>query len=56
VTGITRRVWEHRERLVKGFTNRYGLKRLILAESYEHVRNANPVQQVITGPQEFHSP
>lgn len=37
---IRRRVWEHREGLVEGFTKRYGLKRLVYAEFYEDIRLA----------------
>ena len=37
---ISRRVWEHREGLVKGFTRRYGLKRLVYSEFYESIREA----------------
>ena len=41
VTGdIARRAWEHREGLVKGFTQRYGLKRLVYMEFYEDIRDA----------------
>jgi putative endonuclease len=32
---LTRRVWEHREGLVEGFTKRYGLHRLVYAEWHE---------------------
>jgi putative endonuclease len=43
-TGVTsdiaRRAWEHREGLVKGFTRRYGLKRLVYMEFYEDIRDA----------------
>jgi len=43
-TGVTsdlsRRSWEHREGRVKGFTRTYGLKRLVLIEFYEDIRNA----------------
>ena len=43
-TGVTsdiaRRAWEHREGLVKGFTRRYGLKRLVYMEFYDDVRDA----------------
>jgi putative endonuclease len=43
-TGVTadlsRRVFEHREGLVKGFTKRYGLKRLVYTEFYEGVGEA----------------
>ena len=43
-TGVTsdiaRRAWEHREGLVKGFTQRYGLKRLVYSEFFEDIRDA----------------
>jgi putative endonuclease len=43
-TGVTsdieRRAHEHREGLIDGFTRRYGLKRLVLAEFYEDIRDA----------------
>ena len=43
-TGVTsdiaRRAWEHREGLVKGFTKRYGLKRLVYMEFYDDIRDA----------------
>jgi len=41
VTGnLSRRIWEHRESIIAGFTRRYGLKRLVYYESYEDIRNA----------------
>ena len=43
-TGVTsdlgRRAWEHREGLAKGFTQRYGLKRLVYTEFFEDIRDA----------------
>jgi putative endonuclease len=43
-TGVTsdigRRAYEHREGLVKGFTKRYGLKRLVHIEFYETISAA----------------
>jgi putative endonuclease len=43
-TGVTsdiaRRAWERREGLVKAFTRRYGLKRLVYIEFYEDIRDA----------------
>ncbi len=43
-TGVTsdvaRRAYEHREGLIDGFTRRYGLERLVLAEFYEDIRDA----------------
>ncbi|HKQ45364.1 MAG TPA: GIY-YIG nuclease family protein [Rhizomicrobium sp.] len=31
---LSRRVWEHREGLVEGFTKRYGVKRLVYFEMF----------------------
>ena len=43
-TGVTsdlaHRAFEHREGLLKGFTKRYGLKRLVYAEFFEDIRAA----------------
>jgi putative endonuclease len=43
-TGVTsdlsRRVWEHREGLVSGFTSRYGCKLLVYYERYEKMLDA----------------
>jgi len=43
-TGVTnnlaRRVFEHREGLLEGFTKRYGLKRLVYYERYDDIRHA----------------
>jgi len=37
---IARRVYEHREGLVEGFTKRYGLKRLVYVERHDDIRDA----------------
>jgi putative endonuclease len=37
---ISRRAFEHREGLAKGFTRRYGLKRLVYTEHYENIADA----------------
>ena len=43
-TGVTsnlsRRVWEHREVLVSGFTARYGCKMLVYFEQYDSIQDA----------------
>ena len=39
-SNIARRAFEHREGLSDGFTRRYGLKRLVLTEFYEDIRDA----------------
>jgi putative endonuclease len=37
---VGRRAFEHRERLVDGFTKQYGLKRLVYYEFHEDIRTA----------------
>ena len=37
---LARRVWEHREGLVEGFTKKYGLKRLVYAERHDEIEDA----------------
>lgn len=37
---LARRVWEHREGVVDGFTKRYQLKRLVYAEHHNDIRVA----------------
>ena len=39
-SNIARRAFERREGLIDGFTRRYGLKRLVLTEFYEDIRDA----------------
>jgi putative endonuclease len=41
VTGnLARRIWEHREGVIDGFSKRYGLKRLVYYEPYDGIHNA----------------
>jgi putative endonuclease len=44
---LPRRIWEHREGLVVGFTKRYGLKRLVFFERHEHIVSAIQREQNI---------
>ena len=37
---IAKRAYEHREGVVKGFTKRYGLKRLVYYECFDDIRDA----------------
>jgi putative endonuclease len=37
---LVRRVWEHREGVVPGFTKRYGIKRLVYFEGFREPGNA----------------
>src|SRR3954447_21808952 len=50
VTGdLSRRVYEHRHRLVPGFTSRYKIDRLVHAEAYPEVRDAISREKQIKG-------
>ena len=37
---LARRLWEHREGVVEGFSKRYGLKRLVYAEWHDDITDA----------------
>jgi putative endonuclease len=37
---LARRVWEHREGFVDGFTKRHGLKRLVYVERFDDIATA----------------
>lgn len=37
---LVKRVWEHREGVVPGFTKRYGCKRLVWFEAFEDIQQA----------------
>lgn len=37
---LARRIWEHREGAIDGFTKRYGLKRLVYTERFDDIRLA----------------
>jgi putative endonuclease len=39
-SNIARRAWEQREGVADGFTKRYGLKRLVFAESHDEIATA----------------
>lgn len=39
-TDLARRVYEHQNDLVKGFTSRYGLHKLVYAETHEDIEVA----------------
>ncbi len=39
-SNLPRRIFEHREGLVGGFTKRYGLKKLVYAEYFDDIRCA----------------
>lgn len=37
---LKRRVWEHKNNLVKGFTEKYGVHMLVYYEQYENIEEA----------------
>ena len=37
---LERRVFEHKNKLIKGFTKKYGLNRLVYFEIYQYVNDA----------------
>jgi putative endonuclease len=37
---LIRRVWEHKEKLIEGFTKRYGLDRLVYYEVHDSIEAA----------------
>ena len=39
-TDLPKRMYEHREGLVPGFTRRYGVKRLVYVETYDDISDA----------------
>jgi len=39
-TDLPKRIYEHREGLVPGFTRRYGVKRLVYVETYDDISDA----------------
>ena len=50
VTGdLSRRVYEHRNRLIPGFTRRYKIDRLVYAEASREVRDAIAREKQIKG-------
>jgi putative endonuclease len=46
---LTRRVYEHKQKLVPGFTKRYNIDRLIYAEWYTDLRDAIAREKEVKG-------
>jgi putative endonuclease len=38
---LMRRVWEHKQKLIHGFTAQYNVNKLVYYETYDDVRAAN---------------
>jgi putative endonuclease len=39
-SNLARRIWEHREGVIAGFSQQYGLTRLVFVEHHEEIRTA----------------
>ena len=39
-SGLTKRIWEHKNNVVEGFTKRYGVHRLVWYELHETLKSA----------------
>jgi putative endonuclease len=37
---LERRVWEHKQKVIPGFTRQYGVDRLVYAEPYPYINDA----------------
>ncbi len=46
---LHRRVWQHKEKTIDGFTSTYDVDRLLYYESFDDVRNAIDREKVIKG-------
>jgi putative endonuclease len=39
-SNLTKRIWEHKNKLLKGFTQRYNINKLVYYEIYDNPENA----------------
>ena len=46
---LERRVWEHKEKLIEGFTAKYNVNRLVWFEQFREVRDAIETEKRIKG-------
>ncbi len=46
---ISRRAWQHREKVFKGFTNKYNISKLVYYESFSDIREAIAREKQIKG-------
>jgi putative endonuclease len=47
VTNLVRRVTEHRQKLVPGFTKTYGITQLVYFEEYSSIRDAREREHIL---------
>ena len=48
-SNLIKRVWEHKENVVKGFTARYYVHNLVYYEQYDDIRNAIQREKYLKG-------
>jgi putative endonuclease len=48
-TDLSRRIWEHKQKLVAGFTSRYGVTMLVWYEAYDRIIDARHREYAIKG-------
>lgn len=46
---LIRRVWQHKQKLIEGFTKQYGVDQLVHYEAYRDVRHAIAREKAIKG-------
>lgn len=46
---LERRMWEHKRKIFKGFTEKYGVNRLVHAEVYGHIGDAIAREKELKG-------
>ncbi len=46
---LHRRVWQHKQKEIEGFTSKYAVDRLLYYENFDDVRNAIEREKVIKG-------
>ncbi len=48
-TDLVKRIWEHKEGIIEGFTKRYGIKTLVYYEVFDDINNAIKREKEIKG-------
>lgn len=49
---LTRRVWEHKSKLIEGFTKKYNVDKLVYFESFDSPEDAIKREQLLKAGQE----
>jgi len=46
---LSKRVWEHKNKLTPGFTSRYGVTKLVYCEHYDRLLDARALESLAAG-------